>query len=124
MPRWRRYLTVAIALAAFSILFGTRHIDATEHQDGLMLAIAAESLLKLATFVAVGAFVLFGMLGGIGGLMGMMPGIAKLKNQMAERNLDDSLLKRQMAIIDSMTPGAGTASSTPTSTNSCTGRPA
>ena len=44
-------------------------------------------------------------LGGIGGLMGMMPGIAKLKNQMAERNLDDSLLKRQMAIIDSMTPG-------------------
>src|SRR5262249_20292239 len=44
-------------------------------------------------------------LGGIGGLMGMMPGVAKLKNQMAERNLDDSLLKRQMAIIDSMTPG-------------------
>jgi len=44
-------------------------------------------------------------LGGIGGLMGMMPGIAKIKNQMAERNLDDSLLKRQMAIIDSMTPG-------------------
>jgi signal recognition particle subunit SRP54 len=43
-------------------------------------------------------------LGGIGGLMGMMPGVAKLKNQMAERNLDDSLLKRQMAIIDSMTP--------------------
>ena len=35
----------------------------------------------------------------------MMPGVAKIKNQMAERNLDDGMLKRQMAIIDSMTPG-------------------
>ena len=39
------------------------------------------------------------------GLMAMMPGVAKIKNQLAERNLDDSVLKRQMAIIDSMTPG-------------------
>jgi Na+/proline symporter len=37
-------LVIALALAAFAVLFGTRHIDATEHQDGLMLAIAAESL--------------------------------------------------------------------------------
>jgi signal recognition particle subunit SRP54 len=44
-------------------------------------------------------------MGGLGGLMGMMPGVAKIKNQLAERNLDDSVLKRQMAIIDSMTPG-------------------
>ena len=34
-----------------------------------------------------------------------MPGVAKIKSQMAERNLDDGVLKRQMAIIDSMTPG-------------------
>ncbi len=44
-------------------------------------------------------------MGGMTGLMGMMPGVAKIKNQLAERNLDDSVLKRQMAIIDSMTPG-------------------
>ena len=44
-------------------------------------------------------------MGGMSGLMAMMPGVAKIKNQMAERNLDDSVLKRQMAIIDSMTPG-------------------
>ena len=44
-------------------------------------------------------------MGGISGLMGMMPGIAKMKNQIAERNLDDNVLKRQIAIIDSMTPG-------------------
>ena len=43
-------------------------------------------------------------MGGMSGLMGMMPGVAKIKNQIAERNLDDSVLKRQMAIIDSMTP--------------------
>jgi len=44
-------------------------------------------------------------MGGMSGLMAMMPGIAKIKNQLAERNLDETLLKRQMAIIDSMTPG-------------------
>jgi signal recognition particle subunit SRP54 len=44
-------------------------------------------------------------MGGLGGLMGMLPGVAKMKNQMAERNLDEGVLKRQMAIIDSMTPG-------------------
>jgi len=44
-------------------------------------------------------------MGGMSGLMSMMPGVAKMKSQLAERNLDDSVLKRQMAIIDSMTPG-------------------
>ena len=44
-------------------------------------------------------------MGGMSGLMAMMPGVAKIKSQLAERNLDDSVLKRQMAIIDSMTPG-------------------
>jgi signal recognition particle subunit SRP54 len=43
-------------------------------------------------------------MGGLGGLMGMMPGVAKMKNQLAAANLDDSMLKRQCAIIDSMTP--------------------
>jgi len=43
-------------------------------------------------------------MGGMGGLLGMMPGVAKMKNQIAAAGLDDKLLKRQMAIIDSMTP--------------------
>jgi signal recognition particle subunit SRP54 len=42
-------------------------------------------------------------LGGLGGVMGMLPGIGKLKNQLAGANLDDSVLKRQQAIISSMT---------------------
>src|SRR3981081_1863947 len=42
-------------------------------------------------------------MGGIGGLMGMLPGVAKMKNQLAAANLDDKLLKHQVAIIQSMT---------------------
>jgi signal recognition particle subunit SRP54 len=43
-------------------------------------------------------------MGGMSGLLGMMPGVAKMKNQIANAGLDDKLVKRQMAIIDSMTP--------------------
>ena len=57
-------LFVALAMATFAVLFGTRHIDATEHQDGLMLAIAAESIVKLMAFLAVGVFVTFVMFHG------------------------------------------------------------
>jgi Na+/proline symporter/signal transduction histidine kinase/ActR/RegA family two-component response regulator len=57
-------LLVALAMASFAMLFGTRHIDATEHQHGLMLAIATESLVKLVAFLAVGAFVTFAMFHG------------------------------------------------------------
>ena len=57
-------LFVALAMAAFAVLFGTRHIDATEHQDGLILAIATESLVKLVAFVTVGVFVTFFMFDG------------------------------------------------------------
>jgi Na+/proline symporter/signal transduction histidine kinase/CheY-like chemotaxis protein len=51
-------LYVALMLAVFAILFGTRGIDATEHHQGMMLAIAAESLVKLLAFVAVGVYAL------------------------------------------------------------------
>ena len=57
-------LFVALSMAAFAVLFGTRHIDATEHQDGLMLAVAAESIVKLFAFLAVGIFVTFWMFDG------------------------------------------------------------
>jgi signal recognition particle subunit SRP54 len=42
-------------------------------------------------------------MGGISGLMGMMPGIAKMKNQIANAGIDDKIIKRQVALIDSMT---------------------
>lgn len=57
-------LLVAFALALFAILFGTRHIDATEHQDGMMLAIATESIVKLGAFLVVGIFITYSMFDG------------------------------------------------------------
>src|SRR3954468_12248589 len=56
-------LTVTLAMAAFAVLFGTRQTDATEHQHGLMLAVATESIVKLVAFIAAGAFVTFWMFG-------------------------------------------------------------
>jgi len=57
-------LIVAIALALFAILFGTRHIDASEHHEGLVAAIAFESVVKLIAFLTVGVFVTYGIFDG------------------------------------------------------------
>ncbi len=54
-------LMVTLTMAAFAVLFGTRQTDATEHQHGLMLAVATESIVKLVAFLAAGAFVTFWM---------------------------------------------------------------
>src|SRR5471032_1784280 len=54
-------LDVTLAMATFAVLFGTRQTDATEHQHGLMLAVATESIVKLVAFIAAGAFVTFWM---------------------------------------------------------------
>ena len=59
-------LYVALLLAAFTIVFGTRHLDVTERHEGMVAAIAFESLVKLVAFVAVGIFVTFGMHDGFG----------------------------------------------------------
>ncbi len=60
---------IALTMAAFAVLFGTRHVDATEHQNGLMLAIATESVVKIAAFLIVGAFITYWLFGGIGPLI-------------------------------------------------------
>ena len=57
-------ILVALTMGVFAILFGTRHIDTTEHQDGMILAISVESIVKLVAFVAVGLFVTLTMMGG------------------------------------------------------------
>jgi Na+/proline symporter/signal transduction histidine kinase len=54
-------LMVTLAMAVFAVLFGTRQADATEHQHGLMFAVATESIVKLVAFLAAGAFVTFWM---------------------------------------------------------------
>ena len=61
-------LYVALIMAAFAILFGTRHIDASERHEGIVAAIAFESVVKLFAFLAVGLFVTYGIYGGFGGV--------------------------------------------------------
>ncbi|MFZ9450104.1 MAG: histidine kinase, partial [Alphaproteobacteria bacterium] len=57
---------VAALMAAFAILYGTRHIDATERHEGMVAAIAFESIVKLVAFLAVGLYVAFAMFDGPG----------------------------------------------------------
>jgi signal recognition particle subunit SRP54 len=75
--------------------------------------IDAEKAMRAAEKMRKGAFDLGDLreqltqmqaMGGLGGLMGMLPGVAKMKNQLAAANLDENVIKRQIAIIDSMTP--------------------
>lgn len=59
---------IAAVLALFTILFGTRHLDATERHEGMVAAVAFESVVKLAAFAAVGLFVVYGMHDGLSDL--------------------------------------------------------
>lgn len=59
---------VAICMAIFAILFGTRHLDAAEHHEGVVAAIAFESVVKLLAFLAVGIFVVWELHDGVGDL--------------------------------------------------------
>jgi len=52
-------ICIALLMAIFSILFGTRNLDASEHHKGLMLAVSFESLVKLFAFIAVGIYAVF-----------------------------------------------------------------
>jgi Na+/proline symporter/anti-sigma regulatory factor (Ser/Thr protein kinase) len=61
-------LIIAITMAIFSILFGTRQIDATETHQGMVLAVAFESIIKLTAFIAVGVFVTFYLYDGLASL--------------------------------------------------------
>lgn len=56
---------VTLLLALFTILFSTRRLDATEHHEGLMVAVAFESLVKLLAFIAAGVFVTYFMFDGV-----------------------------------------------------------
>ncbi|RYU79073.1 sensor histidine kinase [Hymenobacter persicinus] len=59
-------LYTTAALAFFTIIFGVRSVEATERHEGMVLAVALESLVKLVAFLAVGVFVTFGLFGGFG----------------------------------------------------------
>ena len=74
-------LYMALALAGFTIVFGARHLDSAERHEGMVAAIAFESLVKLLAFLAVGAFVVWGLFDGLGDLFAKaraVPDLARL----------------------------------------------
>ena len=60
---------VALGLALFTVLFGTRNLNANERHDGVVIAIAVEAVVKLVALLAVGIFVVWGIAGGLGEMM-------------------------------------------------------
>lgn len=81
---------VAVVMAAFAILFGTRHTDATEHHEGMIHAVAFESLVKLLAFLVLGAYVTWGMFGGLGELLAHADVQLELQRQLAQQNFGQS----------------------------------
>ncbi len=72
-PDFRIGFWVTVGMAVFTILFGTRNIDAKEQHHGVVAAIAFEAVVKLVALVAVGLLVVFGIAGGPSALFERMP---------------------------------------------------
>ncbi|WP_150300832.1 hybrid sensor histidine kinase/response regulator [Pseudomonas profundi] len=113
-------LAVTLVLALFAILFGTRSLDVTEHHRGMMLAIAFESLVKLLAFLAVGAFVTFGLFNGVGDLFERAANSPELNEYWQRETLHTSILFQtfiailaficlprqfQVAVVENIQPG-------------------
>ena len=73
----------ALALAVFAILFGARHLDAAERHEGMVAAIAFESVVKLVAFLAIGLFVTFGLYAGFDDLFARVAAHPQLAHLLA-----------------------------------------
>ena len=80
---------VALLLAVFAFLFGTRHLEATERHEGLVAAIAFESIVKLIAFTSLGLFVTYGMYNGFGDLFKKAQAVSEIRRLFV---LDDSFI--------------------------------
>jgi Na+/proline symporter/nitrogen-specific signal transduction histidine kinase len=72
-------LYVALALAGFTMVFGARHLDSAERHEGMVAAIAFESVVKLVAFLAVGLFVSFGLFASPAALFEQVQSVAALR---------------------------------------------
>ncbi|MBQ0919118.1 histidine kinase [Hydrogenophaga aromaticivorans] len=72
-------LYVALMLAGFTMVFGARHLDSTERHEGMVAAIAFESVVKLVAFLAVGLFVSFGLFASPAALFDQAYAVAELR---------------------------------------------
>ncbi|MDP3228778.1 MAG: sensor histidine kinase [Acidovorax sp.] len=70
---------VALVLAGFTMVFGARHLDTTERHEGMVAAIAFESVVKLVAFLSVGLFVVYGLFDGLGDLFARAQAVPALQ---------------------------------------------
>ncbi|MDH3742265.1 MAG: hybrid sensor histidine kinase/response regulator, partial [Hyphomicrobiales bacterium] len=85
-------LVVAAVMAAAAIVFGTRHIDASEHQHGLMQAVAVQSVFKLVAFVTIGVLVMFALIGGVGPMLDIVSLNTDIQNTFFDASVGDRWL--------------------------------
>lgn len=79
LPWWQEgTFYLALALAGFTMVFGARHLDTTERHEGIVAAIAFESLVKLLAFVAVGVFVSYVLFNGVGNIFAQAAQVPEL----------------------------------------------
>jgi len=93
---------VALILALFAVLFGTRHLDATERHEGLVAAIAFESVVKLAAFFAVGIYVTYGIYDGFGDLIGRAAQMPALNSRLTLEGGEGTYVNWTLAVFLSM----------------------
>lgn len=73
-------LYIAVGLALFTVLFGTRKLEATERHEGMVTAVAFESVVKLVTFLAAGLFVTYVVFDGFGDITQRVSQIPRLNS--------------------------------------------
>ncbi len=94
---------VAMILVVFAILFGTRHLDVTERHEGLVAAIAFESIVKLVAFITVGIFITYGVYNGFGDLLNRAQEVPELRRLFTMEAQEGTFLNWSVYIFISMT---------------------
>ncbi len=94
---------VAMILVVFAILFGTRHLDVTERHEGLVAAIAFESIVKLVAFIMVGVFITYGVYNGFGDLLNRAQVVPELRRLFTMEAQEGTFLNWSVYIFISMT---------------------
>ncbi|RZL15709.1 MAG: histidine kinase, partial [Hymenobacter sp.] len=95
-------LFTAGTLAVFTILFGVRSVEATERHEGVVLAVALESLVKLLAFLLLGGFVTFGLFGGFADLFDQAAAVPALQQLFTFRGAGTSAAEWLTLLVLSM----------------------
>ncbi|MEM7292622.1 MAG: hybrid sensor histidine kinase/response regulator, partial [Pseudomonadota bacterium] len=84
---------VAALMAIFTILFGARYVNASEHHQGIILAIAFESVVKLFALLCICLFAIYGVYGGFGNLMDLADRATQVNMALLDFSFSDDFLK-------------------------------